>query len=74
MPTVKDWEEYVEMEEQYDMEESRKKVLNKQKERAQNIIYSGDSIQNVWRYLGQVFNQAKINAEIPRQMLQLPKE
>jgi len=31
MPTVKDWEEYVEMEEQYDMEESRKKVLNKQK-------------------------------------------
>ena len=50
------------------------KVLNKQKERAQNIIYSGDSIQNVWRYLGQVFNQAKINAEIPRQMLQLPKE
>ena len=50
------------------------KVLNKQKERAQNIIYSGDSIQNVWRYLGQVFNQAKINAEIPKQMLQLPKE
>ena len=31
MPTVKDWEEYVEMEEQYDMEESRKKVLHKQK-------------------------------------------
>ena len=31
MPTVKDWEEYVEMEEQYDIEESRKKVLHKQK-------------------------------------------
>ena len=29
--SVKDWEEYVEMEEQYDIEESRKKVLNKQK-------------------------------------------
>jgi hypothetical protein len=31
MPTVKDWEEYVDMEEQYDIEESRKKVLHKQK-------------------------------------------
>ena len=31
MPTVKDWEEYVDMEEHYDIEESRKKVLYKQK-------------------------------------------
>ena len=50
------------------------RVLKRQRERAEHIIYSGDSIQNVWRYLGQVFNQAKIAAEIPRQMLQLPKE
>lgn len=50
------------------------RVLKRQRERAEHIIYSGDSIQNVWRYLGDVFNQAKIAAEIPRQMLQLPKE
>ena len=50
------------------------RVLKRQRERAEHIIYSGDSIQNVWRYLGHVFNQAKIAAEIPRQMLQLPKE
>ena len=50
------------------------RVLKRQRERAEHIIYSGDSIQNVWRYLGEVFNQAKIAAEIPRQMLQLPKE
>ena len=31
MPTIKDWKEYVEMEEQFDIEESRKKVLHKQK-------------------------------------------
>ena len=32
MPTIKDWKEYVEMEEQLDIEESRKKVLyNKKK-------------------------------------------
>ena len=49
------------------------RVLKRQRERAEHIIYSGDSIQNVWRYLGEVFNQAKIAAEIPRQMLQLPK-
>ena len=50
------------------------RVLKRQRESAEHIIYSGDSIQNVWRYLGDVFNQAKIAAEIPRQMLQLPKE
>ena len=50
------------------------RVLKRQRERAEHIIYSGDSIQNVWRYLGLVFTQAKIAAEIPRQMLQLPKE
>ncbi len=31
MPTLKDWKEYVEMEEQYDIEESRKKILHKKK-------------------------------------------
>ena len=31
MPTIKDWKEYVEMQEEYDVEESRKKILNKQK-------------------------------------------
>ena len=31
MPTIKDWKEYVEMEEQYDIEESRKKILHKKK-------------------------------------------
>ena len=31
MPTVRDWEDYVDMEEQYDIEETRKKVQHKQK-------------------------------------------
>tara|TARA_R100000008_G_scaffold83586_1_gene69232 strand:+ start:100 stop:300 length:201 start_codon:yes stop_codon:yes gene_type:complete len=31
MPTVRDWEDYVDMEEKYDIEESRKKVLHRKK-------------------------------------------
>ena len=29
MPTLRDWEDYVDMEEQYDIEETRKKVQHK---------------------------------------------
>ena len=43
MPTVKDWEEYVEMEEQYDIKESRKKVLHKQKTRTKK---EWDNLEN----------------------------
>ena len=31
MPTLRDWEDYVDMEEQYDIEETRKKVQHKKK-------------------------------------------
>ena len=32
MPTLRDWEDYVDMEEQYDIEETRKKVQHKKSE------------------------------------------
>ena len=31
MPTLRDWEDYVDMEEQYDIEETRKKFQHKKK-------------------------------------------
>jgi hypothetical protein len=48
-------------------------VLDVMQEEAQNILYSGQSIQDVWKYLGNTFKKAKIEVQAPKQMLQLDK-
>ena len=42
-------------------------------EEAQNILYSGQSIQDVWKYLGNTFKRANIEVQAPKTMLQLDK-
>ena len=42
-------------------------------EEAKNILYSGQSIQDVWKYLGSTFKRASIEVQAPKAMLQLDK-
>jgi len=48
-------------------------VLDVMQEEAQNILYSGQSIQDVWKYLGHTFKRANIEVQAPKAMLQLNK-
>ena len=48
-----------------------KKILDVMEEEAQNILYSGQSIQDVWKYLGNTFKRANIEVQAPKAMLQL---
>lgn len=50
-----------------------KKILDVMEEEAQNILYSGQSIQDVWKYLGNTFKKANIEVQAPKAMLQLEK-
>ena len=50
-----------------------KKFLDVMEEEAQNILYSGQSIQDVWKYLGNTFKRANIEVQAPKAMLQLEK-
>jgi len=50
-----------------------KKILDVMEEEAQNILYSGQSIQDVWKYLGNTFKRASIEVQAPKAMLQLEK-
>lgn len=50
-----------------------KKILDVMQEEAQNILYSGQSIQDVWKYLGNTFKKANIEVQAPKAMLQLEK-
>lgn len=50
-----------------------KKILDIMQEEAQNILYSGQSIQDVWKYLGNTFKKANIEVQAPKAMLQLEK-
>lgn len=50
-----------------------KKILDVMEEEAQNILYSGQSIQDVWKYLGNTFKRANIEVQAPKAMLQLDK-
>jgi hypothetical protein len=50
-----------------------KKILNVMEEEAKNILYSGQSIQDVWKYLGSTFKRANIEVQAPKAMLQLDK-
>ena len=50
-----------------------KKILDVLEEEAQNILYSGQSIQDVWKYLGNTFKKASIEVQAPKAMLQLEK-
>jgi hypothetical protein len=51
-------------------------ALKDKKELAQNILYSGSSINSVVSELSKVFNSCKINYQIPKALLQIeaPKE
>ena len=51
-------------------------ALKDKKELAQNILYSGSSINSVVSELSRVFNSCKINYQIPKALLQIeaPKE
>ena len=51
-------------------------ALKDKKELAQNILYSGSSINSVVSELSRVFNGCKINYQIPKSLLQIeaPKE
>jgi len=51
-------------------------ALKDKKELAQNILYSGSSINSVVAELSKVFNGCKINYQIPQSLLQIeaPKE
>lgn len=51
-------------------------ALKDKKELAQNILYSGSSINSVVAELSQVFNSCKINYQLPKALLQIeaPKE
>ena len=50
-----------------------KKILDVMEEEAKNILYSGQSIQDVWKYLGSTFKRANIEVQAPKAMLQLEK-
>lgn len=50
-----------------------KKILDVMEEEAKNILYSGQSIQDVWKYLGSTFKKANIEVQAPKVMLQLDK-
>ena len=50
-----------------------KKILDVMEEEAKNILYSGQSIQDVWKYLGSTFKRASIEVQAPKAMLQLEK-
>lgn len=50
-----------------------KKILDVMEEEAKNILYSGQSIQDVWKYLGSTFKRANIEVQAPKTMLQLNK-
>lgn len=48
--------------------------LERFKEQAQNYLYSGRSITQVWAGINGIFKQAEIQAEIPQEMLQITEE
>jgi len=50
-----------------------KKISDVMEEEAKNILYSGQSIQDVWKYLGSTFKRANIEVQAPKAMLQLNK-
>ena len=50
-----------------------KKILDVMEEEAKNILYSGQSIQDVWKYLASTFKRASIEVQAPKAMLQLDK-
>tara|TARA_R110002051_G_scaffold100647_1_gene171044 strand:+ start:21787 stop:22368 length:582 start_codon:yes stop_codon:yes gene_type:complete len=47
------------------------KTLEKEEKRAKHILHSGQSIQNVWLHLGNIYKGCKIETLIPTEMLQL---
>ena len=62
-----------ELEEKYKNSEKGKffKYLQNGIEDARNILYSGLSIEDVWKNLEQVFNQAQIEVRVPKSMTQI---
>ena len=65
----------VELEEKYKNSEKGKffKYLQNGIEDAKNILYSGLSIEDVWKNLDQVFNQAQIEVRVPKSFAQIAK-
>ena len=47
------------------------KYLENGNEDARNILFSGLSIEDVWKNLEQVFNQAQIEVRVPKSMIQI---
>ena len=64
-----------ELEEKYKNSEKGKmfKYLQNGVEDAKNILYSGLSIEDVWRNLDQVFNKAQIEVRVPKSFAQIAK-
>ena len=62
-----------ELEEKYKNSEKGKffKYLQNGIEDARNTLYSGLSIEDVWKNLEQVFNQAQIEVRVPKSMTQI---
>ena len=68
-------EELEELEEKYKNSEKGKffKYLQNGIEDAKNILYSGLSIEDVWKNLEQVFGQAQIEVRVPKSFTQISK-
>jgi wobble nucleotide-excising tRNase len=64
-----------ELEEKYKNSEKGKffKYLQNGIEDAKNILYSGLSIEDVWKNLEQVFGQAQIEVRVPKSFTQISK-
>ena len=64
-----------ELEEKYKNSEKGKmfKYLQNGVEDAKNILYSGLSIEDVWKNLEQVFGQAQIEVRVPKSFTQISK-
>jgi hypothetical protein len=65
----------VELEEKYKNSEKGKffKYLENGIEDAKNILYSGLSIEDVWKNLDDVFNKAQIEVRVPKSFTQIAK-
>jgi hypothetical protein len=65
----------VELEEKYKNSEKGKffKYLENGIEDAKNILYSGLSIEDVWKNLDDVFNKAQIEVRVPKSFAQIAK-
>jgi len=64
-----------ELEDRYKNSEKGKmfKYLENGIEDAKNILYSGLSIEDVWKNLDDVFNKAQIEVRVPKSMVQISK-